>query len=49
MKVAPFPDVFLCLSDFLLCLRLGLVVLILSMFALYFVLWVGAALSWLLL
>ena len=49
MEVAPLPGIFLCLSGVLLCLRLGLVVLILSIFALSFVLWVGAALSWLLL
>jgi hypothetical protein len=48
MEVAPLPGIFLCLSSVLLCLWLGLVVLILSIFSLSFVLWVGAALSWLL-
>ena len=46
MEVAPLPVIFLCISDVLLCLQLGLVVLILSIFDLSFVLWVGAALSW---
>jgi hypothetical protein len=46
MEVAPLPDVFLCLSNVLVCLQLGLVVLILSIFSLSFVLWVGVALSW---
>jgi hypothetical protein len=49
MEVAPLSSIFLCLSGVLLCLRLGMVVLILSIFALFFVLWVGATLSWLLL
>ena len=47
MEVAPLPSIFLCLFSVLLCLQLGLVVLILSIFYLYFFLWVGAALSWL--
>ena len=46
MEVAPLPGIFLCLSGVLLCLCLGLVVLILSIFSMSFVLWVGAALSW---
>ena len=45
MEVTPLLSVFLSLSSVLLFLRLGLVVLILSIFALSFVLWVGAALS----
>ena len=45
MEVAPLPDIILCLFGVLLCLWLGLVVLILSIFALSFVLWVGATLS----
>ena len=49
MEVAPLPGIFLCLSGVLLCLWLVLVVLILSIFALSFVRWVGATLSWLLL
>ena len=42
MEVVPLHGVFLCLSGVLLCLWLGLVVLILSIFSLSFVLWVGA-------
>ena len=49
MEVAPLPCVFLCLSSVLICLRLGPVVLILSIFALSFFRWVGATLSWILL
>ena len=49
MEVAPLPGIFLYLSSALLCLRLVLVVLILSIFVLSFVGWVEAALSWLLL
>ena len=45
MEVAPLPGIFLCLSNGLLHLRIGLVVLILSIFSLSFVLWVGASLS----
>ena len=49
MEVAPLPSIFLCLSSVCLCLRLGLVVLILSIFYLSFSLWVGVALPWILL
>ena len=49
MEVTPLPGIFLCLSGVLLFLRLGLVVLILFIFSLSFVRWVGAALSYLLL
>ena len=45
MEVAPLPGILLCLSGVLLCLWLGLVALILSIFSLSFVLWVGATLS----
>jgi hypothetical protein len=45
MEVTPLPIIFLCLFGVLLCLQLGLVVLILSIFTLSFVLWVGAAFS----
>ena len=48
-EVAPLPGIFLCLFGVLLCLRLILVVLILSIFSLTFVWWVEATLSWLLL
>ena len=49
IEVTPLPSILLCLSGVLLILQLGLVVLILSIFALSFVRWVGAALSWILL
>ena len=47
MEVAPLLGIFLCLFGVLIWLRLGLVVLILSIFSPSFVLWVGATLSWL--
>jgi hypothetical protein len=49
MEVTPLLGIFLCLSDVLLFLWLGLVVMILCIFSLFFVLWVGATLSWILL
>jgi hypothetical protein len=56
MEVTPLPGIFLCLSgvllclsSVLLCLRSRLVVLRQSVFSLSFILWVGAAISWLLL
>jgi hypothetical protein len=49
MEVTPLPGIFLCLSGVLLCLQLGWVVLILSIFSLTFFMWVGATLSCLLL
>jgi hypothetical protein len=49
MDVAPLPSIFLCLSGVLLCLWLVLVVLILPIFSLSSVRWVGATLSLLLL
>ena len=45
MEVAPLLGIFLCLSGVLICLWLGIVVLILSIFSLSFVRWVGAVLS----
>jgi hypothetical protein len=45
MEVAPLPVIFLFLSSVLLCLWLGLVFLMLSIFSLSFFLRVGAALS----
>ena len=45
MEVAPLPNIFLCLYGVPLCLRLEIVVLILSIFSLSFVMWFGAALS----
>jgi hypothetical protein len=45
MEVAPLPDIFLCLSSVLICLRFEMVVLMLSIFSLSFFLWVGASLS----
>ena len=44
MEVAPLLGIFLCIFGVLIFLQIGLVDLILS-----FVLWVGDALSWLLL
>ena len=49
MEVAPLPGIFIFLSGVLICLWIGLVVLILSIFSLSFVMWVGAAISWILL
>jgi hypothetical protein len=49
MEVTPLPGIFICLSGVLLFLWLVLVVLILSIFALSFILWVGAAIFRLLL
>ena len=49
MEVAPLPAILLCLSSVLLCLWLGLVFLILSIFSLSFVRWVGDTLSYILL
>ena len=49
MEVTPLLGIFLCLSGVLLCFRLGLVVLILSISIMSFVLLVGATPSWLLL
>jgi hypothetical protein len=49
MEVAPLPGIFLYLSGVLFCLRPRLVVSRLYIFAMSFVLWVGAALSWILL
>jgi hypothetical protein len=46
MEITPLSGIFLCLFGVLLCWWIGLVVLILYVFALSFVLWVGAALSW---
>jgi hypothetical protein len=48
MEVAPLLGIFLCIFGVLIFLWLGLVVLILTIFSLSFVLWVGAAPSWLL-
>ena len=45
MEVAPLPDIFLCLSNVLIFLRLSPVVLRMSIFSLSFVFCVGAALS----
>jgi hypothetical protein len=47
MEFVPLPGIFLCLSCVLIFLWLGLVFLILSIFSISFVMWVGASLSWL--
>ena len=44
MEVTPLVDILLCLFGVLLFLWLGVVFLILSIFSLSFVLWVGTAL-----
>jgi formate-dependent nitrite reductase membrane component NrfD len=49
MEVTPLPGIFLCISSVLLCFWIELVVMILSIFFLSFVLWVGVTLSHLLL
>ena len=45
MEVAPLPGIFVCLFGVIIYLWHGLVVLILSIFSLSFVRWVGASLS----
>ena len=45
MEVAPLPGIFLCLSGVLLCLRIGMVVMVFSIFYLSFFLRVAATLS----